>query len=57
MKDCTEIAERTLKSIFDADSNVFSENMEALDRALIEREGQGECFDSVKMQCSATDGE
>jgi len=38
MKDCTKLANRTLRSIFDPQHGDFFENMEELDKALSERE-------------------
>jgi len=40
MKDCTELANRTLRSIFDPRYGDFSGNMKQLDKALSARENQ-----------------
>lgn len=55
MKDCTELAEQTLKSIFDPKSSgSFHENMEKLDHALSDRECQLKCSSNTSMERSAS---
>ncbi len=55
MNDCTTLAEKTLKSIFDPKQGDFRDNMKELDRALTERERQDSKYSSnTRMARSAS---